>query len=132
MRGWRVPVRPSTSGRPAGTSIHSVTGERIPLENGPLRSMLDRFDAAAEHLGLDAGMVRYLKTPQRQVIVSIPTRLDDGTLEVYTAYRVIHNRNRGRLHRAQRCPGRPDGGGRQESRVWTSTRPASPWPRSPA
>jgi hypothetical protein len=56
-------VRTSTSERPAATSIHSVTGERIPVEDGPLRSMLDRFDAAAELLGLDAGMVRYLKTP---------------------------------------------------------------------
>jgi glutamate dehydrogenase (NAD(P)+) len=56
---------------------------------------MDRFDTAAEVLGLDTGMVRYLKTPQRQVSVSVPIRLDDGSLEVYTAYRVIHNRQRG-------------------------------------
>jgi hypothetical protein len=66
MNGWRIPVRTSTSGRPAGTSIHSVTSERISVEDGPLRSMLDRFDAAVEILDLDAGMVRYLKTPQRR------------------------------------------------------------------
>ncbi len=56
--------------------------------------MFDRFDAAVV-LGLEPGMVRYLKTPQRQVAVSVPIRLDDGTLEVYAGYRVIHNRNRG-------------------------------------
>ncbi len=82
------------------------------MEDEPLNSMLNHFDAAVEILGLFEGMVRYLKTPQRQVIVSVPIRLDDGTLKVYTAYRVIHNRSRGRRHRAQRRPGCPDGGGR--------------------
>jgi len=62
---------------------------------GPLRSMLDRFDAAAEILQLEPGIVRYLKTPQRQIVVSVPIRLEDGSVEMYTGYRVIHNRSRG-------------------------------------
>jgi glutamate dehydrogenase (NAD(P)+) len=57
--------------------------------------MLDRFEAAVEILGLGQGLVRYLKTPARQVVVAVPIRLDDGSLEVYTGYRVIHNNNRG-------------------------------------
>jgi glutamate dehydrogenase (NAD(P)+) len=57
--------------------------------------MTDRFESAVEVMGLDPGYVRYLKAPQRQVVVSVPIRFDDGSLEVYTGYRVIHNRQRG-------------------------------------
>jgi glutamate dehydrogenase (NAD(P)+) len=69
--------------------------DRSAADGGPLRSMFDRFDAAVATLQLEPGIVRYLKTPQRQVVVSVPIRLEDGSLEVYTGYRVIHNRNRG-------------------------------------
>jgi glutamate dehydrogenase (NAD(P)+) len=65
------------------------------MKVGSLRSMFDRFEAAVEILGLDTGTVRYLKTPQRQAVVSVPIRLDDGSIEVYVGYRVIHNRQRG-------------------------------------
>jgi glutamate dehydrogenase (NAD(P)+) len=78
-----------------GDALKPLTVDKKVIECGPLRSMLDRFEAAVEILGLDEGMVCYLKTPQRQVVVSVPIRLDDGTLEVYTGYRVIHNRQRG-------------------------------------
>jgi glutamate dehydrogenase (NAD(P)+) len=57
--------------------------------------MLDRFGSAVEILELGPGMIPYLNRPQRQVVVSVPIRLDDGTLEVYTGFRVIHNRQRG-------------------------------------
>ncbi len=57
--------------------------------------MLDRFEAAVEILGLGSGVVQYLKIPAKQVVVAVPRSLDDGSVEVYTGYRVIHNNNRG-------------------------------------
>jgi glutamate dehydrogenase (NAD(P)+) len=57
----------------------------------PLTSMMRRFDVAAEILGLERGVYEYLKTPVRQHIVSIPIQMDDGTIEVFEGYRVIHN-----------------------------------------
>ncbi len=57
----------------------------------PLGSMMRRFDVAAEILGLERGVYEYLKTPVRQHIVSIPIQMDDGTIEVFEGYRVIHN-----------------------------------------
>ncbi len=62
----------------------------IDREN-PLESMMKRFDVAAEILGLDRGVYEYLKTPVRQVIVSIPIQMDDGRIQVFEGYRVIHN-----------------------------------------
>jgi len=57
--------------------------------------MKARFASAVNLLGLDEGTVRYLESPARQVVVSVPIRLDDGSVEIYTGYRVVHNHNRG-------------------------------------
>ncbi|HYM34035.1 MAG TPA: Glu/Leu/Phe/Val dehydrogenase dimerization domain-containing protein, partial [Steroidobacteraceae bacterium] len=57
----------------------------------PLDSMMKRFDKAAEILKLEPGIYTYLKTPVKCVIVSIPIAMDDGQIEIFEGYRVIHN-----------------------------------------
>lgn len=54
-----------------------------------------QFEIAAEHLHLDQGMRSILRTPKRQLIVSIPVRMDDGHIEVFEGYRVQYNLTRG-------------------------------------
>ncbi len=63
----------------------------IPDKANPFESMMARFDRAAEILGLEPGIYNYLKTPVRQVIISIPIQMDDGKIEIFEGYRVIHN-----------------------------------------
>ncbi|MBI5214253.1 MAG: Glu/Leu/Phe/Val dehydrogenase [Ignavibacteriae bacterium] len=60
-------------------------------KDNPFESMMHRFDVAAEILQLDPGIYNYLKTPVKQVIVSIPIQMDDGRIEIFDGYRVIHN-----------------------------------------
>lgn len=57
----------------------------------PFDSMLVRFDKAAAMCKLDEGLYNYLKYPVKQVIVSIPITMDNGKLEVFEGYRVIHD-----------------------------------------
>ncbi|MGO9480656.1 MAG: Glu/Leu/Phe/Val family dehydrogenase [Candidatus Kryptoniota bacterium] len=57
----------------------------------PFESMMERFDIAAEILELERGVYEYLKTPVKQIIVSIPIQMDSGEIEVFEGYRVIHN-----------------------------------------
>ena len=54
-----------------------------------------QFDAAADRIGLDDGMREVLRTPKRQLIVSVPTLMDDGAVKVFEGYRVQHNIARG-------------------------------------
>jgi glutamate dehydrogenase/leucine dehydrogenase len=54
-----------------------------------------QFDIAAEYLKLDPGLRQVLRTPKRVLEVSIPTKMDNGQLKVYTGYRVQHNIARG-------------------------------------
>jgi glutamate dehydrogenase (NAD(P)+) len=54
-----------------------------------------QFDQAADHLKLDPGLRQVLRTPKRQMVVSVPTRMDDGSVKVFEGYRVQHNIARG-------------------------------------
>ncbi|MBI4469233.1 MAG: Glu/Leu/Phe/Val dehydrogenase [Acidobacteria bacterium] len=56
---------------------------------------LHQFDLAARHLDLTDGLREVLKHPKRQMIVSVPVKMDDGTLRVFDGYRVQHNVARG-------------------------------------
>ena len=60
-------------------------------KENPFESMMERFDDAAEMLELERGVYEYLKTPVKQVTVSIPIQMDNGEIEVFEGYRVIHN-----------------------------------------
>lgn len=60
-------------------------------KENPFESMMKRFDVAAEILNLEKGIYEYLKTPVKQVIVSIPIMMDDGKVEIFEGYRVVHN-----------------------------------------
>lgn len=50
-----------------------------------------QFEIAAEKLNLDPNVASRLRRPDRALIVSVPTRMDDGTVHVFTGYRVQHN-----------------------------------------
>ena len=54
-----------------------------------------RFEAAARKLGLEEGLYRFLKYPNKEITVYIPVILDSGHLEVFIGYRVHHSIVRG-------------------------------------
>jgi glutamate dehydrogenase (NAD(P)+) len=65
-----------------------------PAEN-PLRSAIQQLDAAAERLGVDAGMREVLRYCNREFTTHFPVQMDDGSIRVFTGYRVHHNEARG-------------------------------------
>ena len=64
-------------------------------ETNPWEAQAARFDTAANKLNLDAGLWKVLRYPQREIIVHIPVSMDDGSVEVFTGYRVQHSIARG-------------------------------------
>ena len=54
-----------------------------------------RFDAAADVIGLTDDVRKILREPKRELTVHFPVRLDDGSVRVFTGYRVQHNISRG-------------------------------------
>jgi len=54
-----------------------------------------RFDAAADVMGLSDDIRRVLRDVKRTLTVHFPVRMDDGSVHVFTGYRVHHNIGRG-------------------------------------
>src|SRR5216110_477517 len=61
----------------------------------PFRIAQIQFDMAAEFLKLDLGLRQILRTPKRVLEVSLPTKMDNGQVKVFTGYRVQHDVSRG-------------------------------------
>ena len=54
-----------------------------------------RFEVAARKLGLEEGVYRFMRYPNKEITVYIPVTLDNGRLEVFIGYRVHHSLVRG-------------------------------------
>ena len=67
--------------------------EPAPIKDkeNPFESMMSRFDVAANILGISDEMYNILKTPVKQVIVGLPITMDNGKIQVFTGYRVVHS-----------------------------------------
>jgi len=61
----------------------------------PYRISQIQFDLAAEYLKLDQGLRQILRAPKRVLEVSVPTKMDNGQIKVFTGFRVQHNVARG-------------------------------------
>ncbi|HWP42752.1 MAG TPA: Glu/Leu/Phe/Val dehydrogenase [Blastocatellia bacterium] len=55
----------------------------------------EQFNIAADLIGLDDDMRAVLSTPKRQLLVSIPVKMDDGSIKVFEGFRVQYNVARG-------------------------------------
>jgi glutamate dehydrogenase (NAD(P)+) len=56
---------------------------------------LEQLDQAARIMSLDPDVHEVFRNPKRTLEVSIPIRLDDGSVKSFTGYRVHHNTSRG-------------------------------------
>lgn len=67
--------------------------EPAPIKDkeNPFESMMSRFHIASQILGLNDEIYNVLKNPVKQVIVSLPVTMDDGSIQVFEGYRVIHS-----------------------------------------
>ena len=61
----------------------------------PFEVALKQLEEASKILNLEKGMLEILANPKRILTVSIPTRMDDGSIKVFTGYRSQHNDARG-------------------------------------
>ena len=67
--------------------------EPAPIKDkeNPFESMMSRFSIAAQAIGLEDEIYNVLKSPYKQVIVSLPVTMDNGSIKVFEGYRVVHS-----------------------------------------
>ena len=69
--------------------------DRFLNEENPFEAMMSRFDRAAELLDLEPGLYKILRHAEKQILISVHVMMDNGDIEVFTGYRVLHNTSRG-------------------------------------
>ncbi len=69
--------------------------EQIAAAINPWHVAQQQFDLAAEHLKLSPDLRKVLREPKRELTVHFPVKMDDGSVQVFTGYRVQHNLGRG-------------------------------------
>ena len=72
-----------------------MTTEHVAAQINAWEVAQQQFDLAAERLGLDPGMRLVLREPRREFTCHFPVHMDDGSVQVFTGYRVQHNLGRG-------------------------------------
>ena len=75
-------------------AIATMPVTTAPAEN-PWHNAQRQFDQAAELINLGPGLRAVLREVKRQLIVSFPVKMDDGSVRVFEGYRVQHNMARG-------------------------------------
>ncbi len=76
------------------TELQQATMQSQQSQN-PFEIAKQQFNIAADYLGLDLGLRKVLSSCKRELTVNFPVQMDDGSVEVYTGYRVQHNLGRG-------------------------------------
>lgn len=71
------------------------TPVRLQEDLNPCSIAMHQFDRAAERMNLEPGLREVLRRPRRALTLSLPVKMDDGSLKVFEGYRVQHNSSRG-------------------------------------
>ncbi len=67
----------------------------IDHKTNPFENALKQLENASQRLNLNEGIIRIMRSPQRELTVNFPVKMDNGEFKVFTGYRVQHNDARG-------------------------------------
>jgi glutamate dehydrogenase (NAD(P)+) len=76
-------------------AVKSDVSHESVAEANPWDTARRQLDNVAERIGLESGLHARLRQPRRMIEVAVPTRMDDGEIQVFTGYRVQHSLDRG-------------------------------------
>lgn len=90
LNGDRVPEK---TGIPASlTSLRPLWSVVVEIYDHPtFRMACQQFDLVADHLQLDDSDRARIKYPKRSMVVALPVQLDNGTIQLFSGYRVQHH-----------------------------------------
>lgn len=60
-------------------------------KTGMYESVIKQFEKAADIMDLDSNIRKILSNTNNEIVVHFPVKMDDGSVEVFTGYRVQHN-----------------------------------------
>src|SRR5581483_323006 len=89
--GRKQPASTWTKSDAAKPGAPAVTQGHV----NPYEMAVQQFDRVVDLIKLDSGIAEILRHPQRELTVNFPVRMDDGSVHIFTGYRVHHSIARG-------------------------------------
>lgn len=89
-----TPARAVRRDRP-NPSAHEIPVPSVAGSFDAWEAVKERIADGVELAGIDAGTAKLITAPERILEVSVPIRRDDGSIELYTGWRIHHNTSRG-------------------------------------
>ena len=71
--------------------MSSTELESVFFSNELFKNVVKQIDESCRMAGIDPNIADRLKRPKRALVVSVPVRMDDGSIHVFEGYRVQHN-----------------------------------------
>ena len=68
-----------------------LMNESVFFSNELFKNVVKQIDESCGLAGIDPNIADRLKRPKRALVVSVPVRMDDGSIHVFEGYRVQHN-----------------------------------------
>ncbi len=75
--------------------MHDHINESVFLSNELFKNVIKQIDESCALASIDPNVADRLKRPKRALVVSVPVRMDDGSIHVFEGYRVQHNMSLG-------------------------------------
>ena len=72
-----------------------VADRKVEASINPYQMMLQQLDLVEKYTQIEPGIWAVLRQPERALEVSVPLTRDDGSVEVFSGYRVQYNSSRG-------------------------------------
>jgi glutamate dehydrogenase/leucine dehydrogenase len=73
----------------------STQTANAPAHDSMFEAVLARLDAAAKLMNLSSDVLNVLHNPQKEVKVSLPIMMDNGSIQVFEGYRTVHSTHLG-------------------------------------
>ncbi|MDR6302266.1 Glu/Leu/Phe/Val family dehydrogenase [Mesonia maritima] len=61
------------------------------VSQGMMENVLEQFTSAAQYINLHRDIQKILKITNNELVLHFPVKMDDGSVEIFTGYRVQHN-----------------------------------------
>jgi glutamate dehydrogenase (NAD(P)+) len=71
--------------------MQDILNESVFFSNELFKNVVKQIDESCSLAGIDPNVADRLKRPKRALVVSVPVRMDDGSIHVFEGYRVQHN-----------------------------------------
>lgn len=81
--------------RNKSNKLKNHQNEQSNSSDSPLQNAIEQLRQACDYLKIDSNIFKFLSSPQQIVVVNCPVVMDNGSIQMFEGFRVLHSNIRG-------------------------------------